>query len=82
MDGRLKKNRRILIAVVINILAVLFLNAIFRSAEKTDDLLMKFILSGTFSGEADGHLLYTNYIFGSVLSLLQRLIPISLKQFR
>ena len=58
----------------INILLLFFLLLFFVPVEKTDDFNEKTILSGAFSGEPSAHLLYSGYIYGGCLKLLQQTI--------
>ena len=67
--------RRLVYAVAINLCCMVALCLMFNVSEKTDDLIMKLILSGAMSGEVDAHLLYTNYFLGLVLSLFQTAVP-------
>lgn len=66
---------RLLIALGINMGVLFMFYMMFHASEKTDDLIMKFILSGSMSGKVDEHILYSNYALGLVLSVFQKLIP-------
>ena len=63
------------LAITINFCVLFLLLLLFPNSEKTDDLTMKLILSGAFSGKIDAHLLYINYLLGLLLSGLQRIAP-------
>ncbi|SEG19188.1 hypothetical protein SAMN04487934_11010 [Eubacterium ruminantium] len=78
MLNRVRKNEtlmRLLVAVGINMGVLIGFYLMFHASEKTDDLIMKFILSGSMSGKVDEHILYSNYALGLVLSVFQKLIP-------
>lgn len=69
------QNRKLLICFGLNAIVALIAVFLFNVVEKTDDLVMKQILDGAYSGSPDAHLLYVNYIWGSILLLCKNVIP-------
>lgn len=67
--------KKLIKAVLANALVLFVLFLMFHPTEKTDDYIMKLILSGAYSGTPNAHLLYSNYVLGLVLKLLTIIIP-------
>ncbi len=56
--------------------AFLLINYLFTVRyEENDDVLMLLIASGEYSGSPDNHLIFINFLYGSVLNWLYRLAP-------
>lgn len=69
------QTKKWLISIGINLAVLTVLLLMFVPAEKTDDFIMKCILSGAMAGETSAHLLYSSIFLGKVLQLAQGLFP-------
>lgn len=72
---RFAKILKALFPLLLNIVFVGVLLLLFIPAEKTDDFTEKAILSGAYSSTVTAHLLYSNYLLGCFLKILQTIIP-------
>ncbi|MBQ1387101.1 MAG: hypothetical protein IIY75_09905, partial [Erysipelotrichales bacterium] len=67
--------KKILYAFAVNIFVMFLMAVMFTTSEKTDDYVMKLILSGAMSGTPDAHLLYVNFFLGKTLEILTKFVP-------
>ena len=68
--------KKLIVALAINAGVLLVFVLMFNPVEKTDDFSMKAILDGAFGAGISAHLLYTNFLLGAVLKVLQGLAPV------
>ena len=68
-------NHRFLWLLVANLLMALLIVTVYHTYIGNDEMIMCWIASGQFMGEPNPHLVFSNVVFGQVVSFLYELFP-------